>query len=117
MSPISIHVSCNAPSGVAQPVLVSVAALNFTLSWDLPLEDGGCPITSYALFRDNGLGDPITTEIDPGFVESHPNLFSYTTTLTSSYTGLPLRVKVQATNSIGSTLSPALQFVLAGHPG
>ena len=117
MSPTSTYVSCSVPSGMLQPALESVTATTFTLSWDLPLDNGGCPITGYALLRDNGLGDPITTRIDPAIVEGLPNLFRYTTTLSSSYTGLPLRVKVQATNRIGWTLSPALQFALADRPG
>ena len=35
-----------------------------TLEWTAPNDDGGCPITGYAVFRDDGVtGDP-TVEIN-----------------------------------------------------
>ena len=44
-------------------------------------------------------------------------MFDYLTVLNSTYTGMTLRVKVEAINIIGNALSPALQFVLANIPG
>ena len=36
------------------PVLEGVTSTTFTLSWQLPLFVGGCPITEFGIFRDDG---------------------------------------------------------------
>lgn len=61
--PLSIQ-ACVIPSGVPNPVLVSSTITSITISWGSVENDGGCPITGYAIFRDDGLGGPITTEVN-----------------------------------------------------
>jgi hypothetical protein len=42
-----------------------------------PWDDGGCPILSYAVFINDGLGGPITTEVNSAIdtnVRDHPSL-------------------------------------------
>ena len=54
-------ISCVAPSGVQAPSLIDSTSTSITLRWTQPQDTGGCSITSYALFRDNGINGPITT--------------------------------------------------------
>lgn len=106
-----------APRGVKQPVLKSVSETDFTIEWELPESDGGCPITGYAIYRDDGQGGFIVTPVDTATVDGNPYLFRHTVALTSSETGKIFRVKVEAKNTYGTLKSPALQFVLADVPG
>ena len=46
------------------PFKVSSEANSLVLGWEDPLDNGGCPITGYALFRDDGAGGAVTTEIN-----------------------------------------------------
>lgn len=55
-------------------------------------------------------------QIDPVLVANRPDLYEYTVTLDSAFTGLFLNVKVQASNAIGITVSPSNGFVLADVP-
>lgn len=56
--------ACIAPQGSPQPKLVSSTIAQITLSWEIPESDGGCPVTGYAIFRDDGNGGAITTEVN-----------------------------------------------------
>jgi len=111
------YVSCVPPSGVKQPRLEKVDKTTFTIVWDLPESDGGCPITGYAIYRDDGAGGFIVTPVDPESVSGNPYLFRHVATLTPADTGKTFRVKIEAINIYGSLLSPALQFILADVPG
>ncbi len=46
--------SCVKPSSMSGPKRVSSTATSMTLSWEAPSDDGGCPITGYAVYRNNG---------------------------------------------------------------
>lgn len=82
--------------------------VSLKLNWDQPLDDGGCSITGYAIYRDDGAGGAITTDIDSGIIANQPNLFDHSITLGPTFTGKTIRIKVEAINNIGSALSPAL---------
>lgn len=86
------------------------------MSWSAPINFGGCPISSYVLYRDDGLGSAVNIPIDPSTFAQRPNIFSYDVTLTSSFTGRKINVKVEAFNAIGSVTSKAVMFVLASVP-
>lgn len=81
---------------MAEPTLESVDELTFKLSWTLPTNDGGCPLTGFRLYRDEGDGSDIDEEIDSGIVPNDPSLFEYTVTLAGTFTGKTIRVKVKA---------------------
>lgn len=81
------------------------------------MDNGGCSVSGYLIYRDDGAGGPITTSVDPGTVANQPNLFSHTATLGVGFTGKTIKVIVEAINSIGSVKSPSLQFILADVPG
>jgi len=56
--------ACIAPSKMPQPQRVTSTTSSFTLSWQAPSNDGGCPVLGYAVYRNDGLGGPITTEVN-----------------------------------------------------
>ena len=60
-----------------QPVLVAVDETTFTISWDLPTDDGGCSITGYAIYRDDGAGGSITNSVDASTIANNPYLFEH----------------------------------------
>ena len=58
-SPIGAFYTCVKPSGLDIAFISETTSDSMTLFWSEPLDDGGCPITGYALFRDDGSsGDP-----------------------------------------------------------
>lgn len=62
-NPLNIQ-ACVIPSGVPKPVLVSSSISSITISWGSVENDGGCPIVGYEIYRDDGLGGPISTEVN-----------------------------------------------------
>ncbi len=116
LSPSASFLSCVNPSGMAVPYLIASDATTYTIGWNLPANNGGCNIIGYALYSDNGSGGSISNSVDGGSLATSYNVFEYTATMTVAHTGLSFRVKVEAINSFGSTLSPAFQFVLASVP-
>jgi hypothetical protein len=81
-------------------MLVSQTSSQITIQWAAPQDNGGCLITSYAIYRDEGMSTvaagtltPITTEVnlanDPS-VRNRPTLnklqITYFPTLTDGFT-------------------------------
>jgi len=62
-SDITSLVACIPPTDISPPVLEAVGKTTLTLAWKTPRSDGGCPITSYALFRDDGEGSEINIPV------------------------------------------------------
>jgi len=93
--------SCLPPSGMNPPRLKSVYRTNFTIEWDIPQSDGGCPITGYDIFRDDGAGGLVVIPVDPISVDDNPYLFMHTTNMTPADTGNIFRIKIEANNVYG----------------
>lgn len=93
---ISSFISCVAPANMTSPKLQAVNQTSYTISWNLPQSDGGCPITGYAIYSDYGSGGLINIDVDAALIANQPYLFEHTVTLNSTYTGLTIRVKVEA---------------------
>lgn len=83
--------ACVEPSGIWAPTYASQTSTTVTLRWEAPEDIGGCSITSYAVYRDDGAGGAITTNMEAGSVANKPYLFEYTFTLGSTYEGLTMR--------------------------
>lgn len=61
LSPVLASYSCVAPSQPNAPSLVSSTQTTLTLSWAPPSDYGGCALTGYELYVDNGVGGLINT--------------------------------------------------------
>lgn len=107
LSTAAPFVSCVPPSGMNKPNLESVDETTYTVSWDLPKSDGGCAITGYALWIDDGAGGSIINPVDAVAIANQPYLFKHTTSI-AAMKGKTFRIKVEAINIFGSVLSPAL---------
>jgi len=49
---------------MTSPIVSSITKTSFTASWSAPVMFGGCPITSYVLYRDDGSGSDVNIPID-----------------------------------------------------
>jgi hypothetical protein len=53
-SAIYTFIACLPPIGMKTPTLVEVGKTSFTIAWKPPLYTNGCPVLSYAIYRDDG---------------------------------------------------------------
>ena len=120
--------SCVPPSGLRAPVRVPAesTASSITLAWEEPEATGGCPITGYAVFRnDPDLADPasgleVWVEANSAYdtnIRDKPQLFRATVTnYPGGSTGTEFKYVVEAFNAVGGALGTAASFVLATAP-
>ena len=125
--PLSTY-SCTAPVGVPAPVRVAAASTGTTtgLSWAEPAATGGCPLTGYALYRnDPAQADPATgTEVfvevnsdNDSNIRNQPDLLAATVTYYDpSSTGQAFKYVVEAINAIGGTMGTSSSYTLATVP-
>lgn len=84
--------ACISPANLSSPLISSITKTSFKVSWSAPVVFGGCPITSYVLYRDDGQGSSVNIPIDLTTFSSRPDLFTYVVTLDSSFTGDKINV-------------------------
>jgi hypothetical protein len=58
------YYACTAPAGFARAEIVEQTQNEIEISWVPPIDDGGCRIISYIIYRDDGLGSNIDTEVN-----------------------------------------------------
>ena len=46
--------ACGLPSKISMPNLIIVTGTNINISWNQPGDTQGCPITGFAIYRDDG---------------------------------------------------------------
>lgn len=111
---------CSSPEGLDAPVIVSRTLTTITVSWSPPLFNGGCPITGFALWVDDGTNTETYVEanVDNDVnLRSNPSIYSYTITrLPASPIGLKIFTKIQAFNEIGNVMSDVCSTVIAVVP-
>jgi hypothetical protein len=64
---------------MAAPTRLDSTATTFTLAWSQASDDGGCAVTGYAVFRDDGSGSAINIEansVGDTNIRDKPALFS-----------------------------------------
>lgn len=87
-----------------------------TLSWSAPSSNGGCTITSYHIYMNDGLGGSVFTEVDAATVSNSPSLRQYPITFTATDTGNEYEFYLVCENAVGSITSETVSFVLASTP-
>ena len=103
------------------PYKISSLKNSVTLAWNDPIDKGGCPITGYAIFRDEGDGvSEVTTEVntdnDPQ-IRNDPTLKQSTVTFFPAATvGNRFRYKMQVFNREGYSDSALVTLLNAGPP-
>ena len=109
------QIACIQPEDMALPVLDAVTRTTFTLSWQLPAFIGGCRISGFAIYRDDGNNGDMNIPVDAAVLADRSDILQHTATLTG-FTGVSFHVKVVAINEIGEAESNGLHFILADVP-
>lgn len=119
-SAIYSYYSCIPPSGFDAPTGVG-SSTSIVISWTEPRSNGGCPITGYAIFRNEGDGSSATTEVNSNNdsqIRNNPSLRSATITyFPSSSIGKTFLFRIIVYTADSSSYSPGLLIKLAGLPG
>lgn len=50
------YIICVSPTNFKPPTLAAVSQTSMTLAWNAPSSNGGCPITSYKIYINDGAG-------------------------------------------------------------
>ena len=112
--------SCVKPSNMSGPKRVSSTATTMTLSWEAPVEDGGCTVTGYAVYRNDGEGGTSWTEVNTPMdsnVRDKPTLLSMiVSSFPANPSGKEFVFKVVAFNEMGQYSSDTAGYVLASVP-
>jgi hypothetical protein len=119
---------CSAPSGFATPTVTSQGGTFIAINWRAPMDNGGCPILEYAVFRDTGSGDEIINEVltsqDGSTIRGDPSrdtasIANFDTDDTDGTTdvGKRFRIRVTAYNIGGRSIDSGIaSSVLASIP-
>lgn len=109
--------TCEQPSGLAVPELVATTSSSYTLKWSQPTDLGGCSLTGYKLYRNDGNGGTAFSEIDASDVNDKPTYTEHTTTdVSSGNIGNAYAFKIEALTEAGSVLSSSIEYTLANVP-
>jgi hypothetical protein len=112
--------ACVAPSKMLAPVRVTSTLVDLTLSWSEPLDDGGCPILGYAVFRNDGNNGAINIEVNTAMDTNIRDKPSQRSTLITSYPsnhiGKTFMYQIQVFNVVGSSLSQTASYKFAAVP-
>ena len=111
---------CTEPEGMPAPYKVSSSANELNLAWNEPQDDGGCPLTGFAIYRDDGEGGEVVTEVNTdndSEIRNNPILRQATiTNFPAGSVGQYFRYKMVAFNREGSTDSALVTVLNAGPP-
>jgi hypothetical protein len=86
---------CLGPSDISPPYYVSSTETSILVGWTSPKDSGGCPITSYFLFINDGLGGAATTPVDAIQITGKPYLSQWDVTGLTQ-TGNPYLFSIKA---------------------
>ena len=111
---------CTAPKGMQPPYKLESVPNSLLIGWDDPKDNGGCPITGYAIFRDNSIGGDVDEEVnidnDP-LIRNNPILKqARCTNYPTNTVGNFFRYKMRVYNREGFSESALVTFLNAGPP-
>jgi hypothetical protein len=105
---------------MAAPTWTDSTTSQISIAWEEPSSDGGCAVTGYAVFRDDGAGSSINTEINSASdaaIRDNASLFDVDVTyFPASMEGETFFFQVYAFNAIGSVASESASFILGQKP-
>ena len=120
LSDILLVYACDDPEGIFAPTYVSATETTMTVEWKPPMYDGRCPISSYALFIDDGLTGIPSTEVNTAndsSIRNIPTLRQATITLlTSLDLGKDYSLKLQVSTARGDYFSEIVKIKFATVP-
>jgi len=116
-----VVIICLPPTGFPKPKYLSSTKTSMTLGWEAPSDSGGCPLLTYTLYINDGLGGASFTSIDSTALQDKPYLTQHTVTQPAGggalVTGQAYRFKLRATNEVGHVESTNFaEFVVASVP-
>lgn len=114
--------ACGIPSNFAAPTFVYSDETSIKIQWVAPLNNGGCAIFDYGVWRDSDGTGTTFTEVNPAstYVRNDPYTLSFTCTTfpATAVIGDQFRFKVIAYNLQGSVESEiSAPMTLASVPG
>jgi len=107
--------SCVDPTGFAIPTQGTITSSSVDLDWAEPTYDGGCSLTGFAIFRDDGAGGSFT-EVHSASLNTNPHLSTFTVTDLPA-AGLTVKFYMKAFNAASKSVSSsAISVVIADVP-
>lgn len=90
--------ACTAPTEFARPQVFAQSGSSVSIKWDPPKDTGGCRITTYIIYRnDGGLGlvDTEVNEVEEPLVRDRPSLNSFEiTNFPANSQGLTFSIRI-----------------------
>ena len=108
--------SCTVPSQLPAPTVVSISSSTVSISWEAPVNDGGCSITSYHIYLGE-LDSQNWSEVDPAEVTNKPFLTQYNMDMSMYTVGEMHSIYLTVDNKVGTATSDTVVFLLADVPG
>ena len=102
-----------------RPTKASTSTTSISISWNEPVDNGGCSIEGYAVFIDDGMNGEFAEAnfINDTNVRLHPSLSSVEISrIDPTSLGKTYRIYVNAYNYAGYSKSPILGVVFAALP-
>lgn len=112
--------TCTPPSQALAPIRVATTVSTMTVKWEDPSDNGGCFITGFAVFIDDGQQGTFSevNSVDDPNVRGNPGLHSLviSSPFTLASIGESFRVKIVSYNVDGDTESAVGTIVLGDVP-
>lgn len=107
--------ACDTPSGLAAPIYVNSDQTNLTIeiSWDAPTDDGGCPVTGFEVYYDDGVSGPT---IVSSIASNDPSINTAEIEFATGTVGDEYLFFVRAINQAGYVESNTIKIALASLP-
>ena len=109
--------ACVSPTRMKPLLRVDSTISSITLSWEEPEDDGGCPIESYAIYRNDGEGGAIEIEVN---TDNDSNIRNKPTLRQTTVTNFPAEAlgktffyQIEAFNVVRSSKSFTASYLMA----